>query len=224
MVASTNSQLIFFHDDLLGHQFHYSRRLLFLNSNVNSPKNSTEPSVLGDGYTLDANVIMVLSVLICALFCSLGLNSLIRCGLRCSNIIVDGNNNESSNPSAAARVANKGVKKKALKTFPIVTYSSELNLPGLDSDCAICLSEFNKGDRLRMLPKCNHGFHVRCIDKWLSSHSSCPKCRHCLIQTCQKIVGSSTRSSSQPSSTVAPAETIVRIAPLEPEGMVRNYS
>ncbi|KAI9108640.1 hypothetical protein K1719_020287 [Acacia pycnantha] len=230
MAASANSQVPIFHD-LIGH--YYSRRLLFLHSphnSTNPPSSSNNPSAeslfLGDG-NFDANVIMVLSVLLCALFCSLGLNSIIRCALRCSNVIVINNNNDSSlNLPAAALVANTGVKKKALKTFPTVTYSSELNLPGLDTECAICLSEFKNGHRLRILPKCNHGFHVRCIDKWLSSHSSCPKCRHCLIQTCQKIVGSrssTTTTSSQPSS-VPSAETIVRIVPLEPEGMVRNYA
>ncbi|XP_028797678.1 RING-H2 finger protein ATL78-like [Neltuma alba] len=223
MSASANSQLLF-HDLLGDHQFQYSRRLLFLHSHLNSStnpsssNNSAESSFLGDG-NFDANVIMVLSVLLCALICSLGLNSIIRCALRCSNVVVL-NNNDLNTTNPPARLASTGVKKKALKTFPTVTYSSELKLPGLDPECAICLSEFNNGDRLRILPKCNHGFHVRCIDKWLSSHSSCPKCRHCLIQTCHKIIGSET-TTSQPSS-AASAETIVRIAPLEPEGMVRN--
>ncbi|KAK4264794.1 hypothetical protein QN277_025924 [Acacia crassicarpa] len=230
MAVSANSQVLIFHD-LIGQ--YYSRRLLSLHSphnSTNPPSSSNNPSTeslfLGDG-NFDANVIMVLSVLLCALFCSLGLNSIIRCALRCSNIIVLSNNNGSSlNLPAAALVANTGVKKKALKTFPTVTYSSELNLPGLDTECVICLSEFKNGHRLRILPKCNHGFHVHCIDKWLRSHSSCPKCRHCLIQTCQKIVGSrssTTTTSSQPSS-VPSAETIVRIVPLEPEGMVRHYA
>lgn len=223
MFASSNSQVLLFHD-LLGHHFHYSRRLMFFESHLNSSSqnNSTEPSFLGD-VRFDVNVIMVLSVLVSALFCSLFLNSIIRCILKCYDIPTN-NNDSSSNPPA--RVANTGVKKKALKTFPIVTYSPELiKLPSLGTDCAICLSEFNNGDRLRILPKCNHGFHVRCIDKWLSSHSSCPKCRHCLIQTCHKIVGSSTMTNNtQSSSTVAPVETIVTILPLEPEGMVRNHS
>ncbi|GAU13187.1 hypothetical protein TSUD_179300 [Trifolium subterraneum] len=130
----------------------------------------------------------------------------------------------SGDPSnTPVRATNTGIKKKALKSFTTVSYSTELNLPSLDSECVICLSEFTNGDKVRLLPKCNHGFHVRCIDKWLSSHSSCPKCRQCLIETCKKIVGSQ-GSSSQPQPMLFPApETIVTIAPLEPEGLVRNY-
>ncbi|KAJ1378255.1 Zinc finger, RING-type [Sesbania bispinosa] len=216
-----------FHDIL--ENFH-SRRLL-LHSLLNQSTNTANPpastsshdsteSYLGDG-NFDANVVMVLSVLLCALFCSLGLNSIIRCALRCSNLVVM--SDSTNNPPA--RVVNTGIKKKALKTFPTVSYSAELNLPSLDSECVICLSEFTNGDKVRILPKCNHGFHVRCIDKWLSSHSSCPKCRQCLIGTCQKIVGCRQASSSQlPVVPMLPVpETIITIAPLEPEGLVRNY-
>ncbi|KAK7350864.1 hypothetical protein VNO77_09881 [Canavalia gladiata] len=213
----TSSPLL--HD--LVEEFH-SRRLLIhspLNQSAKSPTASSHDSsesYLGDG-NFDANVVMVLSVLLCALICSLGLNSIIRCALRCSNLVATDSASNNNNPPA--RVANTGVKKKALKTFPTVTYSAELNLPSLDSECVICLSEFTGGDRVRILPKCNHGFHVRCIDKWLSSHSSCPKCRQCLIETCHKIVGCRQQaSSSQPQ-----PETIVTIPPLEPEGLVRNY-
>lgn len=45
------------------------------------------------------------------------------------------------------------------------------------SDCAVCLSEFEEEERLRLLPKCSHAFHVPCIDTWLKSHSNCPLCR-----------------------------------------------
>ncbi|OIV96985.1 hypothetical protein TanjilG_31876 [Lupinus angustifolius] len=203
-----------------------SRRLLQtslkpLNS-VNPPTstnihNSTESS------NFDANVVMVLSVLLCALICSLGLNTIIRCALKCSNLVA--NDLSTTNTYTPTVVANTGIKKKALKTFTTVTYSAELNLPSLDSECVICLSEFINGDKVRILPKCNHGFHVRCIDKWLSSHSSCPKCRQCLIETCEKIIGCTTRqetSSIQQPMLLVP-ETIVTIAPLEPEGLVLNY-
>ncbi|KAL3630509.1 hypothetical protein CASFOL_023493 [Castilleja foliolosa] len=44
-------------------------------------------------------------------------------------------------------------------------------------DCSVCLSEFKENERLRLLPKCSHAFHVTCIDTWLRSHKSCPVCR-----------------------------------------------
>ncbi|XP_048226256.1 RING-H2 finger protein ATL51 isoform X2 [Ricinus communis] len=44
-------------------------------------------------------------------------------------------------------------------------------------DCSVCLTEFQENDSLRLLPKCNHAFHLPCIDTWLKSHASCPLCR-----------------------------------------------
>lgn len=44
-------------------------------------------------------------------------------------------------------------------------------------DCAVCLNEFDEQDQLRLLPVCNHAFHVECIDSWLLSNSTCPLCR-----------------------------------------------
>ncbi|CAO1942144.1 unnamed protein product [Urochloa humidicola] len=52
--------------------------------------------------------------------------------------------------------------------------------PGLE--CAVCLSEFEDGDRLRLLlPKCSHAFHPDCIAHWLAGHVTCPVCR-CNLQ------------------------------------------
>ncbi|KAI5327557.1 PREDICTED: RING-H2 [Prunus dulcis] len=45
------------------------------------------------------------------------------------------------------------------------------------TDCSVCLSEFEEDERLRLLPKCNHAFHLPCIDTWLKCHSNCPLCR-----------------------------------------------
>ncbi|OWM76388.1 hypothetical protein CDL15_Pgr028258 [Punica granatum] len=230
---SASTSLLF--QDLVGD--FYSRRLLLLSPSLHQSSSSSASappptishgsSSSSDAYgpadnSFDSNVVMVLSVLLCALICSLGLNSIIRCALRCSSFV----GSDSSGSGTSTRLANTGVKKKALKTFPVVSYSSELKLPGLDTECVICLSEFVPGERVRLLPKCHHGFHVRCIDKWLSAHSSCPTCRHCLIETCQKIVGCSGTGQASSSSelTTQLAQPIqITIAPLEPEGPVRNY-
>ncbi|KAL0343140.1 UNVERIFIED_CONTAM: RING-H2 finger protein ATL78 [Sesamum angustifolium] len=178
------------------------------------PPSSHNTPELRDTNTFDTNVVMVLSVLLCALICSLGLNSIIRCALRCSTLVAA----DSSETGQSARLANTGIKKKALKTFPVISYAADLKQPGLDTECAICLSDFAAGERVRVLPKCHHGFHVRCIDKWLNSHSSCPTCRHCLIETCNKIV-----EAASTSATVPHQEVVIRIEPLQPEGLIRNY-
>ncbi|KAI9128557.1 hypothetical protein K1719_000040 [Acacia pycnantha] len=49
------------------------------------------------------------------------------------------------------------------------------------TDCSVCLSEFQDCESLRLLPKCNHAFHLPCIDTWLRSHSSCPLCRSNIV-------------------------------------------
>lgn len=45
------------------------------------------------------------------------------------------------------------------------------------TECSVCLSEFQENETLRLLPKCNHAFHIPCIDTWLRSHTNCPLCR-----------------------------------------------
>ncbi|XP_020097746.1 RING-H2 finger protein ATL80-like [Ananas comosus] len=45
------------------------------------------------------------------------------------------------------------------------------------AQCTICLSVISRGEMVKQVPACKHLYHVRCIDKWLSSHSTCPLCR-----------------------------------------------
>ncbi|KAL2906752.1 RING-H2 finger protein ATL10 [Bienertia sinuspersici] len=133
---------------------------------------------------------------------------------------------ERNNNNNQKKVISCGLNKRALKTFPVVKYSKDVKIQGLSTDCVICLSEFKGGERIRILPKCTHGFHVKCIDKWLSSHSSCPTCRESMVDTCQKIIGcdgdhrhhqAASSSSSSSSEMVA-----INIVSLEREDVIRN--
>ncbi|XP_058731020.1 RING-H2 finger protein ATL78-like [Vicia villosa] len=211
MYASTSFTSPLLHELLVES---HTRRLLIQGPIDNQPLNNHNFGVP----EFDLNTLMIVGVLLCALICSLALNSIIRCALRFSNQAINDNASSSSSSNSLPQLANKGIKKKALKTFHTVSYSTELKLPGLDIECVICLSEFAKGEKVRILPKCNHGFHVRCIDKWLREHSSCPKCRQCLLQTCRKV------GDSQVQPIVLPVpETITRIQPLDHEAVERSY-
>ncbi|XP_057838297.1 RING-H2 finger protein ATL13 [Cryptomeria japonica] len=43
--------------------------------------------------------------------------------------------------------------------------------------CCVCLEEIGGEESVRILPKCKHYLHGRCIDQWLLCQSNCPICR-----------------------------------------------
>ena len=53
----------------------------------------------------------------------------------------------------------------------------EVKEGGAGGECAVCLEAFRAGDRRRVLPGCEHGFHAECIDSWLRKSRRCPICR-----------------------------------------------
>lgn len=69
-----------------------------------------------------------------------------------------------------------GLDSTILHSIPILVFKSRDFGDGLE--CAVCLSHLVDGDKARVLPGCNHGFHVDCIDMWFQSHSTCPLCRN----------------------------------------------
>ncbi|KAG1342309.1 E3 ubiquitin-protein ligase ATL31 [Cocos nucifera] len=77
----------------------------------------------------------------------------------------------------------RGLDPAVLETFPTLVYSEvkELKIGKGTLECAVCLSEFEDDETLRLLPKCSHVFHPDCIDAWLASHVTCPVCRTNLV-------------------------------------------
>lgn len=212
----------------------YSRRLL-LQTKLTTQPSAVEKrvSVAGDasefgefGSKFDNNAVMILAVLLCALICVLGLNSIVRFTFRCSSCVLLGHGHEPEpdpepepepEPNQAARRAQTGLKKKILEEMPVRVYSTGLKIQGAEPECAICLTEFECGEPVRVLPGCDHAFHVKCIDRWLLARSSCPTCRQCMSgaenqrSDCDEV----NRLGSEPVRSV--------LVPLEPEGFATDY-
>ncbi|XP_040381381.1 E3 ubiquitin-protein ligase ATL31-like [Oryza brachyantha] len=75
----------------------------------------------------------------------------------------------------------RGLDPDVVESFPTMKYAEarELRDGGKDAvlECAVCLSEFDDAEELRLLPKCSHAFHPDCIGEWLAGHVTCPVCR-----------------------------------------------
>lgn len=158
--------------NVLGFALSNGRKLLASHVPTSSPPGQQHlmkrPSSYLNKAALDSDLVIILSVLLSFLCLALGLTSLIRCLVRCR---------EQTLPGSSDGVADTGLKKAVLKALPIIVYSATSNAGSVAADCPICLAEFGEGEKMRVLPKCNHGFHVECIDNWLVSHLSCPMCR-----------------------------------------------
>lgn len=74
------------------------------------------------------------------------------------------------------QIAQDGLDEALIKTITVCKYKKGDGLIE-GTDCAVCLSEFQDNESLRLLPKCSHAFHLPCIDTWLKSQSNCPLCR-----------------------------------------------
>lgn len=73
-------------------------------------------------------------------------------------------------------ILTRGLDESVINSLPAFKYKRGDGLVD-DNECAVCLSEFQDDENLRLLPKCTHAFHLPCIDMWLSTHSNCPLCR-----------------------------------------------
>ena len=68
--------------------------------------------------------------------------------------------------------------------------------------CSICLEEFTPGERLRVLPRCDHHFHTECVLPWLTERQGCcPLCKKPVLpEELQRGRGSRRRRGSSMSS------------------------
>ncbi|XP_071718254.1 RING-H2 finger protein ATL74-like [Rutidosis leptorrhynchoides] len=144
---------------------------LLLSDNPLSEDNTNDSSESEDT-NLDADMIVLLAALLCALVAALLLNSVIHIYLRRRHEDMEAD---------ATNVQGLGLKKHVLKKIPVAVFKLRTSGNSLATECSICLGEFVDGEKVRVLPECNHEFHVKCVDKWLKDHTSCPNCRRSLV-------------------------------------------
>eukprot|EP00249_Psilotum_nudum_P015323 c25263_g1_i1 orf=573-1250(+) len=79
-----------------------------------------------------------------------------------------------------------GLSKSFRQTLPTIPFDEKFAAAREDTQCAVCLGDYQLNEKLQRLPVCGHAFHVECIDKWLAKNTTCPLCRLSLIEECRE--------------------------------------
>ncbi|KAL6844854.1 hypothetical protein ACP4OV_025513 [Aristida adscensionis] len=119
----------------------------------------------------------------------------------------------------------RGLDQAVLETFPTMAYADVKEHRAVKGalECAVCLSEFDDDETLRLLPKCSHVFHADCIDTWLASHVTCPVCRADLVPDPNAAAaGEPEPQELPPSSAPDAAAVVIDVEETEEERIIRE--
>lgn len=77
------------------------------------------------------------------------------------------------------RLSRCGIKKEVREMLPVVVFKESFLIR--ETQCSVCLGDYQADERLQRIPTCGHTFHIDCIDHWLAKHTTCPLCRASLL-------------------------------------------
>ncbi|KAL9176364.1 hypothetical protein ABFS82_02G174000 [Erythranthe guttata] len=113
---------------------------------------------------------MVIPVVIIIISCCI-------CMMRRNNL-QDSGSNQTSGIASSSDTVTPGLGISTIETYKKITIGESRRIEGPnDITCAICLVDYVPHDTIRVMPECQHCFHVECIDQWLSIRAKCPICR-----------------------------------------------
>ncbi|KAI6689696.1 hypothetical protein NL676_026524 [Syzygium grande] len=95
-----------------------------------------------------------------------------------ASLPIDGQNVDVPRPEV-------GLTKELREMLPVIVYKESFSVN--DSQCSVCLGDYEADDRLQQVPACGHTFHMGCIDHWLATHTTCPLCRVSLLAPTRSI-------------------------------------
>ncbi|XP_031489987.1 RING-H2 finger protein ATL7-like isoform X2 [Nymphaea colorata] len=72
-----------------------------------------------------------------------------------------------------------GLKKEIREMLPVIIFKESFLIR--ETQCSVCLGDYESNERLQQIPSCGHTFHMECIDSWLTKNTTCPLCRTSLI-------------------------------------------
>ncbi|XP_068666642.1 probable E3 ubiquitin-protein ligase RHA4A [Aristolochia californica] len=75
-----------------------------------------------------------------------------------------------------------GLEKEFGYDLPVISFNED-DSAARDTQCSVCLGDFELKEQLHQLLHCKHIFHVDCIRHWLVTNATCPLCRASIIPT-----------------------------------------
>lgn len=163
-----------------------------MNDTANSGANNGflgSSNIGGFGYGIGVSLgvlLLITTITLASYFCTRGQQPTNQQQRRSNNRQRRGQNDDGIDHHQSNEIViDVGLDEATIKSYPRLLYS-EAKLQKKDSTamcCSICLADYKSSDMLRVLPDCNHLFHVKCVDPWLRLHPTCPVCRTSPIPT-----------------------------------------
>ncbi|KAM3199024.1 RING-H2 finger protein ATL70-like [Capsicum annuum] len=171
------------------------------NTNTNSDPSSGgflgSGNIGGFGYGIGVSVgilLLITTITLTSYFCTRNQTTELPPSTRRSRLRIinrsamrhdDGHDDNNNNNNCIVDII--GLDETTLSSYPKLLYS-EAKVNHKDttaSCCSICLADYKNNDMLRLLPDCEHLFHLKCVDPWLMLNPSCPVCRTSPLPTPQ---------------------------------------